>query len=324
MVRKMKSRFSYTYLQLVITLAAVFGDFCFAQVNIAIFDYDDRSAESIPQSKIIEKEIRRIDSTYQVFHYCAKGNLKDAVKIVDQIELGDFELAIVITSDALRVALFRFRKTHYLFTDVNNPLLLGYSSMDRPGHNSSGVTYYVPIEQQLNFYRKIVPGIKKLGFLFDEKAMSRRLEFSESREYCVANQIAMDAEFIKSTEDILPATQKLLESGVDAIILSSSGLVYDHTSLIASKSNQKKIPIFSFNKKAVQLGAVASLSSDYTLMNTQLLPLMITKVLKEGVPPEELPIQYLQDPVITINASVARELGIVIPAEILKKAGSVF
>jgi putative ABC transport system substrate-binding protein len=296
---------------------------CFAQAKVAILDFDDRSSEKKPQSKIIEAKLLKIDRKALISHFNAGGDNNLAITLADQIEAGNFDLAVVITSDALRVARLRFAKTLFLFTNVNNPLFLGYSSMEKPGFNSSGVTYYVAIDKQLDFFRTISPKAKRFGFIFDDNALSRQQEFKQSREYCDKNEFGFSVQLIKSPEETVEAAKKLLAEGVDAIILTSSGTVYDNTADIVAEANAKNIPVYSYNKKSVALGAVASLASDYTVMNTQLLPPMMKKVLKGKVNPGTLPVQFIKDPSPTLNNTAAKKLGITIPPKILKKAGTV-
>lgn len=295
-----------------------------AQYRVAIFDFDDRSSEAMPQAVVVENEIRKLDEKVRIVQFSAMGDVRRAMVLADQIDSSHFDLAIVISSDALRVAKFRLNKTPFLFTNVNNPLFLGYSSLETPGQHSSGVTYYVAIEKQLNFFRKIVPHIQKIGFIFDDDAVSRRPEFKESRAYCLYHNLGFFAKLIHSADEVGLAARELLGAGVDAIVLTSSGLVYDHTPAVVAETNAEKIPVFSYNRKAVQFGAIASLASDYTAMNTQLLPAMIRRVMKEGANPGNLPVQSIKNPASTINETAAKALGIVIPPEILKSAGTVY
>lgn len=289
-----------------------------AATKIAVFDYDDRSGEIRPQSKIIEEEIIKAIPGVEVEQFNSSGNEAKAVEMIRAIDTKGFDLAVVITTDATKIALHFMKETPFLFTNCNNPEFMGIDMKERE-REFSGVTYYVPLREQLDFFRKF-KDIKSIGFIFDDNASSRTNELRESRLYCSSNKLGFSAELIKSSSEIEEATTKLLQKNVDAIILTTSGTVYNEARKVTKLAYAKGVPVFSYHKKGVEYGAVASLSSDYTRMNTELLPEMIKKIILEKKSAKKLPIAYLAKPDIAINRKSIAQLNYVVDKEIMSKA----
>lgn len=100
-------------------------------------------------------------SGINVEHYSGQGDEKSSVRLLKKIETQGYDLVITRTSDALIIAQHTLFKTPTLYTNANNPLLLGFKTLGPPGGNISGVSYYIPIEKHLRLYSTFIPGLKK-------------------------------------------------------------------------------------------------------------------------------------------------------------------
>lgn len=293
----------------------------YAQKKIAIFDYDDRLNQPNTIAKIIEADLKAWDKTLVIEQFSGKGAEATSVAVLEELDAKGYNLIILITSDALLLARHVVTKTQALFTNVNNPLIYGFATLSAPGRNISGATYYVPIAKQLALYKEIMPGIKKLGFIFDDTATSRRAELGESRNVCAKIGVGFETELITSKADLEAATKKLIAAKVDAIVLTSSAVIYDNADLIGKTTDPAKIPLFSFHKNAISKGAIASLSSDYVILAKEVLEPMVRKALG-GTPVGTMPIQDLPKNFLSLNATKAAQLGIHIPNTVLSRADS--
>jgi putative ABC transport system substrate-binding protein len=301
-------------------LACGFTAVSFAADKVAIFDFDDRSNEINTNAQFIEKKINGIDKSIIVDQYNSKSNETTAIKMLKEIDDKNYKLIIVITTDAMRIASFFLKETPYLFTNVNNPAFIGIENLKKPGNHRSGVSYYVPIEEHIKLIKKIKPTIKKIGFIFNDKNLSRKLEFREAKDYCYKNKIEFAVSLIETDKELVTATKNLVSEKVDMIVMTSSGKLYDNTEKIVAIAYANKIPVYSYNKKAVAKGAIASLSVDYEDLIGNLLMPMVKKVLKENVDPGNIPVGFAKDFNIFLNLTKAKEIDLPISDEIIKKA----
>ncbi|MCP3924988.1 MAG: hypothetical protein GY714_20615 [Desulfobacterales bacterium] len=290
--------------------------------KVAIFDYDLRSKTELTVAKHIEKRLKKSGLKFsKIDQFTGEENEKKALKVLKKLEASNYDLIITITSDAMIPGLHKVKKTPWLFTNVNNPKFFGISNLKKPGRNVSGVTYYIPVTRQIKFFKEILGGkLKKLGLIFDYHAKSRKAELREFRAAAKKLGIAYEIELIKNKSDLSDATNKLLKSKVDAIVLTSSGRVYKNADLVVGITSVKKIPVFSVNKKGVIKGAISALASDYYVMVDECLIPMAKEVLKNGKSPGAMPVRNIKKPMVYLNTTQAKKIDLVIPRKVKKRA----
>ena len=288
--------------------------------KVAVFDFDDRLDIEQTTAKYIERQLKKEMGAIDVSQYSGKEDISNSIQVLNKLDAEGFDLIITITTDALIIANHVVKKTPTLFTNVNNPLYLGFRTLGPPGKNISGVSYYISVEKQLALYKEIMPLLKHIGFIFDSKNKSKKIELPEARQACQEMGFSYEIEVVSSEAELGKAASRLILGGVQAIAIGSSGMLYNNISRFKAVCNKAGVPIFSFNKKGTYLGALASLASDYDLMVDKLLIPMAVSVLKAGKNPGDFPIAFLKENRIFINLSQAEALNIQIPGVILENA----
>jgi ABC-type uncharacterized transport system substrate-binding protein len=288
--------------------------------RVAIFDFDDRLKGKYTVAQHIEKRLEDTDPQIQVLHFNGKGNEKHSIKVLTSLDQAGYDLIITITSDALILAHHTVKKTPVLYTNANNPLFLGFRTLEQPGGNISGASYYVSIEDQVRIYKRIYPQLTHVGFLFDGENRSRKVELPESRNTCERLGVAYEIEIITLKTELRNAVRRMLTRGIDAVIATSSGKIYQNIGTFIDLCNASSIPVFSFNKEGVKQGAVAALASDYYRMVDELILPMATKVLKENISPGLLSAAFLQKNAVYLNKTQIDRLRLSIPEEIVQGA----
>jgi len=284
--------------------------------RVAIFDFDKRAVNPDPLARHIEDRLRERLANIEVSHYSGLGDEPRSVKLLQTIEASGYDLVITRTSDALIIAQHTLFKTPTLYTNVNNPMLLGFRTLGPPGGNISGASYYIPIEKHLRVYKGILPDLQKPGFIFDKHNKSSNVEVPETREACAALGLAFYMEFVDDREQLPAAAKALIERGADAIIAASSDTIYDNIHTFLEDTNRSGVPVFSFYKMGVPDGAVAALSSDYFRMADELLLPMAIDVLENKVSPGSLPAAFLEKNELFVNRAQAQRFGLTIPPEL--------
>jgi putative ABC transport system substrate-binding protein len=293
---------------------------CASQIyRVAIFDFDRREIAPDPLNHHIETMLKKRLKDIEVDHYSGLGDVSLSVSLLQAIDTKGYDLVITRTSDALIIAQHTLLNTPTLYTNVNNPLLLGFKTLGPPGGNISGVTYYIPIEKHLRIYKAILPSLKKLGFIFDKHNKSSKVEVPEVRDACTALGLMYEMEFVESKDQLSNAAKTLMDLSVDAIVAASSDIIYENIQNFLKDANRNGVPVFSFYKMGVSEGAVAALSSDYFRMADELLLPMVTKVLEDKVSPGTMPVAFLEKNSLFVNRSQAKLFKIIIPFEFESK-----
>lgn len=292
--------------------------------KVAIFDYDDRLNEPDSVAHYIQKKLTESGNDLLIDQYSGKKDERIAATTLKQLDRANYDLIITVTSDALILAQHFLQQTPTLYTNVNNPLSLGFMTLAAPGGNISGASYYVPVIKQLTLFQTIQPAMKKIGFLFDEKDRSRQAEVGESRTACKTLKLDYAIRLLTTPEELPEKTNELLHEDVDAIVVTSSETIYRNLDRFKPLCDHAHIPIYSYHRQAVAAGAVAALSSDYYLMVEKLIVPMALRVLRERVRPGSMPAAFLDKNLLFINQTQAQQLGIDIPVEILREATAIY
>ena len=296
------------------------------EYKVAIFDYDIREKNKQSVAKYIEEKLLNTKHKFKKLEHFSGANTEiNSLRVLKKLDNENYDLIITITSDSMVPATHTLKNTPWLFTNINNPKFFGIRDINKPGNKKSGVTYYVPVIKQIEFFNQVLNNkLQKVGLIFDYYAKSRRAELVEFREVCLTLNIKYDIKLIKGVEDFPKVTKELLADNVDAIIVTSSGKLYNNIDKILNLTNDKKVPIFSVNKKGVPNGALSALASDYYKMVDENLIPMVLDVLQNGKNPGNMPIQYSKNPLIYINQTQANKLGLDISTGMLKSASRIY
>ncbi len=309
---------------LLILITCFYALSAYAEKRIAIFDYDDRLDKQGTVAKHIEKKLLEMDKSLKISQHSGKENDKIAKKALERLDKEQFDLIITVTSDALLIARHVVKKTPVIFTNANNPLFLGIKSLEKPGKNISGASYYVPVLKQLELFLQIQPDMNTVGGIFDAGNKSRHVEVRESRNAFKKHGLKLIPQIVHSADELPEATKALVAKKVDAILITSSGTLYNNVDKIKAVTDPAKIPIYSYHRKGVPTGAVASLSSDYYLMVDRLVIPMASDVLYQGITPGTMPVRFLNENILSLNLTSAKALGLHIPEELIKSAKNNF
>lgn len=308
------------YLRLIVCIVLVVSIWPFqaglAGNRVAIFDFDKREVSPDELNRFIETKLREVAPDIEVEHFSGCGDEAQSVRLLREIEAEKFDLAIVRTSDALIIAQHTLFNTPTLYTNVNNPLLLGFKTLGPPGGNISGASYYIPVKKRLKVYKAIMPTLHNPGFIFDKNNKSRKVEIPEAREACAALGMHFEVEFIEGKGQLHRAANTLILRGVDAILAASSGTIYENIHHFVEEANQAGVPVFSFYKTGVSEGAVAALSSDFFSMAEELLAPMAERVLADKIEPGAMPAAFLKKNKLFVNRAQAERFGLTIPSEL--------
>jgi putative ABC transport system substrate-binding protein len=305
---------------LIVGLFTFFGQTPLYAFKVAVFDFDDRLEQPLTTAKYIEEKLKIQNNEIKVDQYSGKKDTALSIKLLNQLDNSNYDLLITITSDALIIANHIIKKTPTLFTNVNNPLSLGFQTLGPPGRMISGASYYISVEKQLAFYKKILPGLVKIGFIFDQHNKSKKVELPEVRKTCEKLGVSYGIEVVASVEELKKAAARLIKEGVQAISIGSSDLLYNNISVIIDICDKSYIPVLSFNKNGVKNGAIAALSSDYNLMVDELIIPMALNVLNNGTSPGKMAIAFLKKHLIFIIIKKAEKLKLNISDNILDQA----
>ena len=206
-----------------------------------------------------------------------------------------------------------------IYTAVTDPVSAELADEDGEAvGNTTGTSDKLPIKEQLEMIRKMLPDAKKIGIMY---TTSEANSVSAIKEY---ESLAKDYGFtlvkkgISTTADVSLAADDLL-SKVDCITNLTDNTVVSSLPTILDKANAKKIPVFGSEIEQGKIGCLAAEGLDYIALGEQT-GRMAAQVLKGEKKAEEMNYETIKKPGFYVNKKVASNLGIEVPDELSKSA----
>ncbi len=173
--------------------------------------------------------------------------------------------------------------------------------------NITGVNMTISPERQLSSLRRIIPGARRVGLLYDPKKSGSFVRKAQR----VARGLRMDllAKEVSQAKDVSRALSGL-KGSIDAIwMIPDTTVVTPETAeLIMLFSLENRLPVCAFSVKYLELGAFMSLDVSAFHMGKQAGELA-ARILS-GANARDIPPVEADNPTLSINESVARKLRI--------------
>ncbi len=250
----------------------------------------------------------------------ANGNIVTASQIASKITSSNPDLIIAIATPSAQTIVKASKNTNIpiLFATVTDPIGAGLvTSLHKPGRNVSGTRNSSPLKEQLALALRLVPGLKNIGVVLNMSESNSVYMLEKLQEAARGFSIEVKYKAVANSADIKLATETLA-GNVDAFfLLQDSTVASSLPSLIKSATKYKK-PVISSYVEAVEIGALGGLAFDEYNIGIQT-GKMALRVL-EGASIGNMDVEDPEKIDLVINQKQAKELGIKIPEDIIKKA----
>jgi ABC-type uncharacterized transport system substrate-binding protein len=206
-----------------------------------------------------------------------------------------------------------------IFTVLTDPVQSGYvASYASSKNNLTGVSNSVaPLSgKRLEVLKEMAPGIKRGLAIVSAKENIAQKSFqflAESAKRFGIQLVRRDVTTKEELEKVLLDTPK---GSVDAIIHVPAILLRTNIALLVEKANKDKLPFGVHTEELVKKGALVSYGEDNRQIGIQAARLVV-KVLN-GTKPSEIPIETPERPVLVVNRTTAKTIGLKIPRELLE------
>jgi len=229
----------------------------------------------------------------------------------------DLLLALTTPSSQAAMAVAAPTRTPVIFAPSANPVQSGLvESMKRPGGYVTGVTFGLQEDTRLEWFVRLVPGMKKLMYPYNpaDESPSATLKILQQKAPSLGVEIVP---FETPTEESLRDLMRHIPDNISGIFISPDAIVASQTQLISAAAADKGIPTTTPQKGGVSEGAL--MSYGFNLFDLGRQAAVMADQVFNGADPATLPVQ-VADFKLTINIRIARQLRINIPQDILDQA----
>jgi putative ABC transport system substrate-binding protein len=208
-----------------------------------------------------------------------------------------------------------------IFTIVLDPVEAGMvTDADRPGGNTAGVTSFDPgqARSQIRLLKQVLPGLTRLAILGDAGVPDTLPNLNKA----AANAEGLRAQvlLLGGEEDLDGAFAAFRDEGADALLSLEVPRTSTYGGRIAELAAAARLPTM-FGRDLARYEPLLAYGTSLAAAARRMAGL-VDQVLK-GAKPGELPIERAARPELVVNLKVAREIGIIVPAEMLARADQI-
>lgn len=190
-----------------------------------------------------------------------------------------------------------------------------------PGGNVTGVSDINPVADQLALLLKLTPGAKAVGTIYNSSEINSAYQIELLREAAKAHKVDVVEATVSNVNDIQQAIASIKDK-VQALYIPTDNVMASAIPALLKGTNPAKLPVVAGESGMVRAGALASIGVDYYTLGV-MTGNMGADILEGKAQPATMPIQIQQATKVLINMKAAKEIGLDVPAELLKDADKI-
>ena len=255
----------------------------------------------------------------------SEADMSLVASIAQQFVTEEFDIIISIATPNSQAAISAAKGTGIpvVFTAVTDPvgseMVSNWES--HPDENVTGVSDMIVVSDDVDLIVDILPGVKKLGTLYNAGESNSVFLVEKLNETCDAMGIEVVEKTVSTSADVLTAAQSLVGQ-VDAIWIGTDNTVVTAFEALVGVCEDNDIPLFAADEDSIVRGGIAAYSFDYYDIGYQTGE-MVAKILA-GTPASEIPVEKGKIISLSVNTAAAERMGITIPQAIMDKAATVY
>lgn len=197
-----------------------------------------------------------------------------------------------------------------VFSAVSDPVTAGLvSSIEAPGSNITGTSDALDTEAIMELILAANPDAKKIGILYDKSQDSSTVPVADAIAFCEENHLEYVEKTGTTNAEISAAADSLAASGVDAVFTPTDNTIMTAELAIYEKFIDAGIPHYTGADSFALNGAFLGYGVNYTELGTKTAD-MAVDVLINGTNPAEIPVQMLDNGIVTVNTETAQAIGL--------------
>jgi len=206
------------------------------------------------------------------------------------------------------------------YDPVGNGLI---ASLARPGGNITGLSTLTPeiSGKQLEILREVVPSLSRVTVLGSSTNAANARLLNEVKPPAAAFGVKLQYLDVLGPKDIETAFRAAGKGRADAVLVLAGPFFFSQRAQIVDLAIKSRVPTIYYAAEFVEEGGLMT----YGVSITDLFRRAATYVDKilEGAKPAELPVEQPTKFELVINLKAAKQIGLVIPPNVLARADRV-
>jgi putative ABC transport system substrate-binding protein len=235
------------------------------------------------------------------------------------------DVLVIVPLTAIRAAKQATKTIPIVMVISDDPVTTGIvDSLAHPGGNITGLSTLTRelSGKRLELLRDAVPGISRVGVLWDVDNQGAAISFKEYEATARALQIPLQSLEVRGPNpDLEGAFQAAAKGRVNALITVRNSMLSRNAKRIADLAIKSRLPSMSDGPDFVEAGCLISYSSN-AAENFRRAATYVDKILK-GAKPADVPVEQSTKFELVINLKTAKQIGLTIPPNVLARADKV-
>lgn len=230
-------------------------------------------------------------------------------------------LLVAITTPVAQAAAKSTRQIPVVFGTVSDPVGSGLvASLARPGGNVTGVSNMLPAlsGKLLEFVRELVPGISRVGVLWNPDNPAKAIEAEQLRLAARKLNVALEEFPARTLAEIESSLARGIKEKPAVLVILAETVTQAHSKRIAELTWESRIAVVSNLATHTESGGVLSYQPDYMALYRRV-GALAGKILR-GALPADLPVELPAKFELLVNKGAAKALRITLPPSILLRA----
>jgi putative ABC transport system substrate-binding protein len=213
------------------------------------------------------------------------------------------------------------------------PVVMGYSgdpvdagivaSLARPGGNVTGMSFFAAVlaGKRVELLKETVSKISRVAILANPGHAGEQLELRETQAAARALNVPLQYLTVRGPDDFTEAFRLMAKERAEAVIVFPDALTMAHRKEIAESSAKNRMPSMSGWSEFVEAGGLMTYGPNL-FDSFRRVATYVDKILK-GTKPADLPVEQPTKFELVINLKTAKQLGLIIPPNVLARADKV-
>ncbi|MEG1144515.1 MAG: ABC transporter substrate-binding protein [Clostridium sp.] len=248
-----------------------------------------------------------------------------SAQIIDKFVSKKVDMICAIATPVAQSAYGAAKKNNIpvIYTAVTDPIKAELAGADgKPVGEITGTSDKLPVTEQLQMIRKVLPDAKKIGIMYSTSEVNSLSTIEEYKAAAPEYGFEIVESGISATADIPLAADQLVQK-VDCINNLTDNTVVSSLQVILDAANKQNIPVFGSEVEQVKVGCLASEGLDYVELGKQT-GHMAAKVLRGEAKASEIPFEVIKGAAFYGNTKVAENLGMTLPTDLTGSAAEMF
>jgi len=251
--------------------------------------------------------------SFQSMH--AQGEIGQIPTMGQVLDNSDVDAILTLTTPVLQGVAMAAKHKPAVFTYVTDPLAAGAGkSFTEHLPKLTGIGSFPPVEEMLTITRKVLPGIKTIGTLYNPSEANSVKVAEVMRETCRKAGITFEEVPISTTAEAVQGAQAIVARRVQAIVSVGDNTMYQALDGISKVAEDADIPLILDQPEFIGHDALMVVGVDYKESGraaAEPLARLLT-----GANPATIPFRNVSKKSILLNETSAKRLGIVFPDEV--------